>query len=110
MVLPVAMHVKESGLHLTFAEPIAPDSVKPENISIKSWSLKRSKKYGSDHLNEKMLKVSSADVLKDGKTVLIAVDELMPTWCMEVKFAFQTISGTPTEGVIHNTIHSVQQE
>ncbi len=110
MTLPVALNIKESGLHLTFAEPIAPVSVKPENLSIKSWALKRTKKYGSDHLNEKMLKVSSAVVLEDGKTVRIAVDELMPTWCMEIKFAFQTTTGKPAEGTIHNTIHSVKKE
>jgi hypothetical protein len=110
MALPVAMNIKESGLHLTFAEPIAPGSVRPENIAIKSWALKRTKKYGSDHLSEKLLKVSSAVVLEDGKTVRIAVDELAPTWCMEIKFGFQTSRGTPAEGTIHNTIHSVEKE
>ena len=110
IVLPIALHVKESGLHLKFAESVSPDSVSPENISIKSWALKRSKKYGSDHLNEKIMKVNSATVLEDGKTVQITVQDLEPAWCMEVKFAFRTTLGLPTEGIIHNTIHSVKND
>jgi len=107
IVLPVALQAKKSGLHLTFAEPIKPKSLSPKNIAIKTWALKRTKKYGSDHFNEKQLIVRSLDLSADGKSVRIEVDELEPTWCMEIKFEFQTAAGEPAEGVIHNTIHAL---
>lgn len=107
IVLPVALQAKKSGLHLSFAEPIEPSSLDPKNIAIKTWALKRSKKYGSDHYDEKQLVVSSTGISGDGKSVRIVVDELAPTWCMEIKFAFRTAAGQPTEGVLHNTIHAL---
>lgn len=79
----------------------------PKNIKIKAWALKRSKKYGSDHYDEKTLAVRSVELSADGKSVRMDVDELAPTWCMEIKFAFRTVTGVAAEGVIHNTIHSL---
>ncbi len=107
IVLPVALHAKKSGLHLTFAEPMEASSLDPKNVKIKTWALKRSKKYGSDHYDEKTLAVRSIDLSADGKSVRMHVDELAPTWCMEIKFAFRTATGLAAEGVIHNTIHSL---
>ena len=107
MVLPVDLQAKKSGLYLSFAESIEPSSIDPKNIAIKTWALKRSKKYGSDHYDEKKLIVSSTRLSADGKSVRIVVDELAPTWCMEIKFAFRTAAGQPTEGVLHNTIHAL---
>ncbi len=107
VVMPVELHAKKSGLVLTFAEPLEPASVDPKHIAIKSWALKRTKKYGSDHFDEKKLDISSTSLSDDGKTLRIAVDELAPCWCMEIKFAFRTAIGQPTEGVIHNTIHAL---
>ena len=106
-VLPVALQAKKSGLYLSFAESIEPSSIDPKNIAIKTWALKRSKKYGSDHYDEMKLIVSSTSLSADGKSVRIVVDELAPTWCMEIKFAFRTAAGQPTEGVLHNTIHAL---
>ena len=107
IVLPVALQVKKSGLHLSFTEPIELDSIDPKNIEIKTWALKRTKKYGSDHFDEKHLVVSSTSLSTDRKSVHIVVEELVPTWCMEIKFAFRTKAGQPAEGVIHNTIHAL---
>ena len=107
IVLPVALQAKQSGLHLTFAEPMDSTSLTPKNISIKTWALKRTKKYGSDHFNEKQLSVRSLELSAEGKSVRIEIDDFKPTWCMEIKFAFQTATGQTAEGVIHNTIHAL---
>ena len=107
IVLPVALQAKQSGLHLTFAEPMDSTSLNPANISIKTWALKRTKKYGSDHYNEKQQSVRSLDLSADGKSIRIEIDDFKPTWCMEIKFAFQTAAGQLAEGVIHNTIHAL---
>ncbi len=107
VVLPVGLQAKKSGLVLTFAEPLDPSSIDPKSIAIKSWSLKRTKKYGSDHFNEKKLEVTATNLSADRKSLVMVVDELAPTWCMEIKFAFRTETGLPTEGVIHNTIHGL---
>ncbi len=107
IVLPVALQAKKSGLHLTFPEPMDPASLSPKNIAVKTWSLKRTKKYGSDHYNEKTLTIRSVTLSADGKSVRMEVDDLAPTWCMEIKYEFKTAAGEPCDGIIHNTIHAL---
>lgn len=105
IILPSELHAQKGGLQLVFSEPIDPKSVTQDNIKVKTWSLKRSKRYGSDHHNEKDLTIQSMQVSADGKRIDIDLQELKPTWCMEIQYEFQTLAGEKAEGVIHNTIH-----
>ena len=43
----------------------------------------------------------------DGRTVLLEIPDLRPTWCMEVTYELRAAGGQPVEGVIHNTIHQL---
>lgn len=104
-VLPAELNAKQSGLYLKFTEPLDVESVLAENVSVKSWSLKRSARYGSDHRDEQTLAVKAATLDKDGVTVHLDIDSLAPTWCMEIQYQFRTHTGQEAKGVIHNTIH-----
>ncbi len=107
MHLPVGLHATKSGLKLTFTEPLDPASLDVKNLQIKTWSLKRTKDYGSKHYDEKALEVRSAKLSSDAKTLTLDVAELRPTWCMEIQFALRSATGTPVQGTIHNTIHEL---
>jgi hypothetical protein len=107
--LPIKLHAKESGLQLTFTESIDPTSIDAGNIQIKTWSLKRTAKYGSDHFNEKALKVNGVSLSPDRKTFEIELPDIQPTWCMEIKYALRSADGKPVAGVIHNTIHELDR-
>jgi len=109
IVLPVGLSAKKSGLYLTFPQPILAESLDPKNVTIKTWRLKRTKNYGSDHYDEKTLSVGSMELSSNGRSVRIVPDQLAPTWCMEIKFAFRTTKGEPAEGLIHNTIHVLSE-
>ena len=109
IVLPIELHAKVGRLELVFPEPIDPKSIDSERIEIQTWSLKRTEKYGSKHYDEKSLKVQSTRLSEDGKTVSIPIDQLSPTWSMEIKFNFRTVSGQSATGVIHNTIHHLRE-
>ena len=50
-------------------------------------------------------RIASVVLSGDGRTVLLKIPELRPTWCMEVSYAIRAESGEPVVGVIHNTIH-----
>ncbi|MBI5760245.1 MAG: hypothetical protein HZA46_17145 [Planctomycetales bacterium] len=105
--LPVGLHATKSGLKLTFTEPLDPASLDVKNLQIKTWSLKRTKDYGSKHFDEKLLDVRGAKLSADSKTLTLDVSELRPTWCMEIKYSFRSATGTPIQGTIHNTIHEL---
>ena len=71
------------------------------------WSLKRSADYGSKHYDEHELAVRKATLSADGKCVLLAIADLAPTWCMEIKYNLRGRQGQSVAGVIHNTIHTL---
>ncbi|MFT5289935.1 MAG: hypothetical protein ACI82F_002006, partial [Planctomycetota bacterium] len=72
------------------------------------WDLKRTKNYGSPHLNEHELQVTSAKLSPDGRSVELEVPGIAPTWCMEIRYELLTASGDPVQGTINNTIHQLK--
>jgi hypothetical protein len=105
--LPVELHAKKTGLRLKFAEPLDSASIDSRNVQVKTWSLKRTKDYGSKHYDERQLKVRGATLSNDGKTLILEIPEISPTWCMEIKYDLRAADGKPVVGTIHNTIHAL---
>ena len=109
MHLPAQLHATKSGLKLVFTAPLDPKSIVPTNINIKTWSLKRTKNYGSEHYDEKSLSLRSTSLSADGKTLTIASDDLQPTWGMEIQYNLKAADGHDITGTIHNTIHRLNE-
>jgi putative heme-binding domain-containing protein len=104
--VPVQLHATRRGLRITFSTPLDRQAAADtHNYGVTTWTLKRTANYGSEHYNEKPSAISGATLLADGKTVLLDIPHIQPTWCMEIRFAIRAADGAPVEGVIHNTIH-----
>ncbi len=104
-LLPVGLSAQRSGIELEFAEPLMRDSIGPDKFAISTWSLRRTANYGSEHHDQRTLKVRSTELSPDGKRVQLDIDGLSPTWCMEIRYNLQSQQGQPVRGKIHNTIH-----
>jgi hypothetical protein len=107
--MSVALHARKSELQLTFTEPLDPAALDVKNVHIKTWSLKRTANYGSQHYDEKPLAIRSAKLSPDGKSLTLDIPDLRPTWCMEIKYDLHAKDGKPVVGVIHNTIHELAE-
>ena len=106
--MPVGIHATTQGVQLTFTEALDVGSVQEaHNFSVRTWGLTRAEKYGSPNSAEKTLAVKSARLLPDGKTVMLDIPEIQPTWCMEIKVSIRAADGTPITRQIHNTIHAL---
>jgi hypothetical protein len=66
--------------------------------SIKVWSLKRTKNYGSKHHEEHELTIRSVKLSGDKKTITLEIPDLAPTHCYELKI---------NDRVLHGTIHQL---
>jgi hypothetical protein len=97
------------GIRLQFSDPLDDDSIGSENFRVKIWSLQRTAKYGSDHFNERELKVSHARIDSDLRSVDLKIEGMQPTWCMEIQYALKAADGTDITGKIDNTIHHLGQ-
>jgi len=107
--LPIRLSAHSGGIEIAFSEAMDPDSAADiRNYAIEAWDLKRSAKYGSEHLNQRPWKVASAQLMPDGKTVRLAIPDIAPTWGMEVGYRLKTDGGKPLSGKIHNTIHRLK--
>ncbi len=106
MHLPIGLRAGQKEIALTFTDPLNLDAAGDRrNYAVKTWSLKRTANYGSNHYNESPLAISRVKVSPDGRTVLLEIPEIQPTWCMEIKYSLRSSEGKAVEGVIHNTIH-----
>ena len=106
--LPIGLHAGKRGMQIRFSDPVDPDkSLDPGRFVVRTWSLKRTANYGSNHYNEKELKVASVTLSDDQKTVNIELPEIEPTWCMSIEYKLIGSNGDLFNGLIHNTIHAL---
>ncbi len=104
--LPVELNATRHGIELEFTDELdAVDAANIKNYRIKVWDLERTSNYGSEHLNERHLSVTSAVV--DGRRLRLQLPEIAPTWCMEIRYHVKTKTGEFVDGTIHNTIHAL---
>lgn len=108
--LPVGLKATKAGMVITFSGPLDPSTASDaKNFALRSWSLKRSAQYGSKHHDEKPLKVTAAKLSADGKTVTLEIEDLKPTWGMEIKYDIKAANGSAVRGFLHNTIHQLSE-
>ncbi|MFK7852411.1 MAG: DUF6797 domain-containing protein [Akkermansiaceae bacterium] len=106
---PVALTTSPSTVTIGFSDPIDPASA--EDLSawnIRAWDLKRTKRYGSQHFNEREWKVSKAEASKDGKSVILTVPDLAPTWGMSITMKLRGANGEEVVRDIHNSIYTLE--
>ncbi|MEX2188889.1 MAG: DUF6797 domain-containing protein [Pirellulales bacterium] len=105
MVLPVGLRARRENIEITFTDPLDTDAaVDRDRYKIKTWSLKRSANYGSQHYDEKPLAIESATLSDDGRTIRLHAPELKPTWGMEIVLRIKGRDGEEAERVVHNSI------
>lgn len=104
--LPIGLHVREHALDLTFSNRLDPATVAElPRLSMSAWSLRRTDHYGSDHHDERSWKITEARLSDDGRTLMLTVPELTPTWCFALEYVVRPADGPAIEGTLHGTIH-----
>lgn len=105
--LPLAIHATQTGLTLTFSEPLDSASVTPAAFNFKVWSAKRTANYGAKHTGEQALTVSAATASADGKSVRLTITNMAPTMFYELKANLRAAGGAAVVHSIHGTIHEL---
>jgi len=107
-IIPIGLHVKRQFIKINFSHPI--DVKNGADISaynVKTWDLKRSRKYGSDHYNEKVLPVTKVQLSEDRKELKLFISGIKETWVMEIGYDFIDAKGKHINGMIQNTVNQV---
>jgi hypothetical protein len=110
LYLPIGLKATKAGMVITFSGALDTKTAgDAKNFAIQTWSLKRSAQYGSKHYDEKPLKVTAAKLAADRKTVTLEIENLQPTWSMEIRYDIKAADGSAARGFLHNTIHRLSE-
>jgi hypothetical protein len=108
--LPIAYHVEEGTLGLTFSDCLRPDSAQnPRNFGLKVWDLLRSEEYGSPLVNEDVLTVTAATLSADRRTITLTIPDLRPTRGLELWYSIHGANNSEVHGLFHGSIHKLAE-
>jgi putative heme-binding domain-containing protein len=104
--VPIGLNALRDGVKITFSGPLARDlATDPGRYTVHTWSLRRTENYGSNHHDERELRVAAASLSADGCNLTLNLPDIQPTWCMSIEYRLKAADGTPVVGEIDNTIH-----
>jgi hypothetical protein len=76
---------------------------------LKVWDLLRSEEYGSPHVNERALGVTSAKLSDDQRTITLSIPQLQPTRGLELWYSVHGADNTEVNGLLHGSIHGIAE-
>ncbi len=104
--IPIKMKVLEKSVVLDFDSSIDQNSSSDlSNFEVKTWQLLRSKKYGSERLNPKTLKVTQSQTT--GKSLTLSIENLEKVDVITIDYKIKNTKGEPLSGSIQGTIHQL---
>ncbi|HUG68466.1 MAG TPA: DUF6797 domain-containing protein [Pirellulaceae bacterium] len=107
--LPVEFHARKGELELGFTAAFDRDSASdPDNYTVQVWTLRRTNNYGSQHIDERTLKIDGIQIRDDGKTLVLQIPDLAPTMGLSVQWDVKSAEGRPVTGELHGTVHRLR--
>lgn len=105
--VPVSIRSGKGRLSITFSDALDASSILPSNLTLNTWSIHRSAKYGSAHHDERALEVTAASLSPDGRTLTLTIPDLAPTPCYELALTLRGTDGTAVSRILHGTLHQL---
>jgi cytochrome c5 len=104
--IPVKMKIFEQKIVLEFDSTLDPMvAADVSNFEVKTWDLLRSKKYGSDRLNKKTLRITKAE--SQSNRLELSIDDLEKVDVITIDYKIKNSKGELLNGSIQGTIHEL---
>ena len=116
---PLALNAHNNGVLLRFGvkldEELAND---PESYAVHHWNYRWTSRYGSpdykvsnpEKTGRDKLKVLSAKLQPNGKSVFIEIEGIQPVMQMEIAYDLENDNGDELVDKVHNTIHKLRSK
>ncbi|MFN0127266.1 MAG: DUF6797 domain-containing protein [Verrucomicrobiales bacterium] len=104
--VPIKVSSRPGSLTLTFSDPL-PMGVDTSTITARAWNLRRSAHYGSPHLDERPLQITSATVDADRRTLTLSLPDLAPTPGLEIAWRLPDAEEGEITGSIHLSLQAL---
>lgn len=107
--LPIGISAHGDQVELKFSDELDPDAAgDASRYEFRTWSLRRTENYGSEHYDERNLEVSKAHLGSDQRTVTLTMSDLEPNWCFSIRCELVDAEGKAFERELHGTIHTLE--
>jgi cbb3-type cytochrome oxidase cytochrome c subunit len=112
--LPIGIAVQANGVLLRFSDLLERESAEdPDNYAAEAWNYRYSKAYGSADYRPSQpkqeghdeVKIASATLQSDGKSVFIEIPQLQPVMQLAVQVAIRSADRQPVEHTVYATVH-----
>jgi cytochrome c2 len=110
--LPVAVHSGQQGILVRFVTPLdAKIAIDAARYHLQRWNYVRTSAYGSGHFKldgapgQETLALS-AQLSRDGRSVLLVVPEMKPTMQMQLDYDLKSKEGVSLRDTLYLTVHS----
>ena len=109
ILLMMKMKVLEKSIVLDFDTELDQKAASDlTNFEVKTWQLLRSKKYGSERLNQKVLKITNAKT--SSNSIFLSIENLEKVDVITIDYKIKNTKGEPLSGSIQGTIHQLSKE
>jgi glucose/arabinose dehydrogenase len=114
--LPIALHVKENSLEITFSDPLdRASATDKDSYSIEQWNYRWTSEYGSKEYSPSQpgkvghdpLEITTAVLSADGRTVKLTVENLAPVMQSKIAMKIKAADGAEISTAIYNTINAI---
>lgn len=102
--IPTSLEFMPGTISLSFSSSL--DDVQTTDFTVRTWELKRTRRYGSERLNEKELEVSHVTMEEQGQKVVLHVADLAPTWIIEILYNVSS-DHKNISGALQGTIYTL---
>jgi hypothetical protein len=116
--MPSGISFQENGIKLSFTSPLAADVANdPDSYSILRWNYHWTAEYGSRQWSVTdpskqgydTVKVKSAKLQPDGRTVMLDVEDMRPAMQIQVGYDLEASDGTQVRGDVYGTAHVLRR-
>ncbi len=115
--VPVAWHVVKDGIVLRFSQPVDKETAADVgSYQVEQWDYKWTANYGSPEFKlsdgqrgRDTLQVASVTVAKDGRGVLLKINDLKPSMQIRIQYALETADGADLKQDLYGSIFVVPE-
>ncbi|MBK8501598.1 MAG: c-type cytochrome [Saprospiraceae bacterium] len=109
--MPIKMQFLKNCVVLGFSEKLEKVTANQlGNYQIDTWELKRTHRYGSDRYDTRTLKINAVDLSADQLSVTIHLEQLSPTWVIQIQYQLRDIHQQDIKGSIQGTLYRVPND
>ncbi len=105
--VPVGFNARPGELELRLSDPVSRETADAGRFEARTYTIWRSRRYGSKLENETRLEIDDVRLSEDGRVLTLGIPDLAPTRILDLQFQLLTSDGKTLDRHLSATIHQL---